>query len=92
MGGLFQCRDIGYGFDRFVLFSKLIVADYLGCAYNYAAWVKIIIECFAFTEKLRREQQVELLYALACILDIQATAIAYRNGGFNHHDGIGIDT
>ena len=92
MSCLFQSKDIGNGFDRFIFFSKLIVVNYFGIAYNYTAWIKIIVERFAFTKKLRSKQQVKLLCSLTCILDIQATAITNRNGGFNHHDCIGIDT
>ena len=53
MGSLFQCRDIGNGFDRFVFFSKLIITNYFWIAYNDTTWIKVIIECFTFTKKFR---------------------------------------
>ena len=63
MSCLFQSKDIGNSFDRFIFFSKLFIANYFWIAYNDTTWIKIIIECFTFTKKLRREQQIELLYA-----------------------------
>lgn len=59
--------------------------------------VEVVVQCLAFAQKLRREQQIQplalqggrRLEALG-ILYVQASAIAHGDGTFNHHDGVRI--
>ena len=50
-----------------------------------AAWVQVIVQCLAFAEKLRTEDDI-----LCAHLFTDGFRIAYRNGGFYHHDGVRI--
>ena len=68
------------------------VADY------DAGWVEIVVESLAFAEKLRGEEQVELLALkmrvgeeLEGILDIEATGVTHWDCGLYHHHRVRVD-
>ena len=85
LGSFLQHLYIGYRLDCLVLLSKLWALDNLWIAYDNTAWVKVIIECLAFTKELWREEEVELLHTLLGILQVEATGITDWDGTLIDH-------
>ena len=91
MGSLLKHLYVGDGGNGFVGFVHFGVLDKLWMAYDYATGVEIVVQRLALTQKLGREQEVELLESTLCILDVQAAGIAYGDGRLDYHYGIWID-
>ena len=85
-----QHINISYRFDSFVLCLKLWLVDNLRVTNNDTAWIEVIVEGFALTKELGREEEVELLYSFLCVLQIKVASVANRYGWFDDHDSIGI--
>ena len=51
-GSLFQHLYVSHSLYCLVFFCKLRSVNKLGIAYDYAAWVEVVVECLALTKKL----------------------------------------
>ena len=73
--------------------SVLLVhtVDKLGIADDDARGVEVVVEGLALTQELGGEEEVELLYSLLSVLDVEAAAVTDGNGGLDNHDGGGVD-
>ena len=57
----------------------------LRTTYNDTARIEIVIQSLVFAEKFRREQDI---FTTSLLTD--KFSIIHRNGGFDHHNGIGV--
>ena len=99
--GLLLGIGIADGGDGGILLIPLLVAvggEYLGIAHNDTRGIEVIVKGLALAQELWREEEIELAalqfrvgQELQGILHIQRTAITYRDGTLDDHDGIGID-
>lgn len=93
--GLLLQMFSGNGTDCLVLFVPTF--NLFGITHDDPARIQVVIQCLAFPQELRREQQVELLSLQGrcvaehlCILHIQTSAVTHRDGTLDHHHGIRI--
>ena len=59
VGCLLEFVDVGDAGDCIILFRKFL--NSLRIANNNATGIEVVVKCFALTEELWREQQVEML-------------------------------
>ena len=80
MGRLVKKRDVGYGFDSFVLGSILgTILDLRYSGYD-ARGIQVVVQCLALAKELGEKQQVHLFYSPVVILEIERAAVTYRDG------------
>ena len=91
--------DGGNGGILLVPLLTTIGGEHLGVAHDDARGIEVVVKGLALAEELGREEEVERLsfegwigQELQGVLDVQASAIAHRDGALDDHHSIGIDT
>ena len=91
MRGLLQERYVGESPDGPVLLRELRMPDYLRYAHDDAARIEVVVKGLALTQELRGEEKVQPPEALLPVPDVQAAAVAHRDGRLDDHHRIGVD-
>ena len=91
VSGLAEAIDVGDGGDGLVFIGEVGVVHLLRVADNDAARVEVVVEGLALAEELGREEEVELLHALARVAEVEAARVAHGDGRFDDHHGVGVD-
>lgn len=92
LGGLTHGFGVGNLTDGVVLLLELGVVDEFRIAHYDAAGVEVVVEGLTLAEELGREDEVELFDAFLCIAEVEGATVAHGYGGFDDHDGLGVDT
>ena len=90
-GSLAEAIDVGDGGDGLVFIGEVGVVHLLRVADNDAARIEVVVEGLALAQELGREEEVELLHALARITEVEAAGVAHGDGRFDDHHGVGVD-
>ena len=90
-GGLAEAIDVGDGGDGLVFIGEVGVVHLLRVADDDATRVEVVVEGLALAQELGREEEVELLHALARVAEIEAAGVAHGDGRFDDHHGVGVD-
>ena len=91
MCGTLQEGDISQGIDCLILLDKLRMLYYLRYAHYYPAGIEVVVQGLALAKELRGKEQVELPDSLLPVPDIQAAAVAHRDGGLDDHHRVRVD-
>ena len=90
-GGTLQERDIGNCADGIVLLLEFGIIYQIRYSDDYAARVQVVVKGLALAKELGGEEQVQPLQALLPVLDVQAAAVAHRDGGLDDHHRVRVD-
>ena len=90
-GGVLQERKVGDSADGIVLFLEFGIIYQIRYSDDYAARVQIVVQCLALAKELGGEEQVEFPDSLLPVPDIQAAAVAHRDGGLDDHHCVRVD-
>ena len=91
MCGILQEGDISQSIDCLVLLLELRAVYQLGYAHYYPAGIEVVVKGLALAQELRGEEKVQPPEALLPVPDVQAAAVAHRDGRLDDHHRIGVD-
>ena len=89
-GGALQERDVGDSGDGFVFLLKFWIIYQIRYSDDYATRIQIVVQGLALAKELGGEEQVQPLQALLPVPDIQAAAVAHRDGGLDDHHRVRV--
>ena len=91
MCGTLQERYVGNCADGIVFFLEFGIIYQIRYPDDYATRIQIVVQGLALAKELRGEEQVQPLQALLPVPDIQAAAVAHRDGGLDDHHCVRVD-